>query len=143
MSSIKILSRLHQKRVFSSYTKVYSVTYDSVSVPRKAIFSPRETSPWYTIVHTAAKRQGKTLKGSDHFQSENEKAKSRSRTWLRDLIRTSFMMNTRWITLFIVKQYLVQIGRIDGPTEHRSHILAAIRSRAKVAQQRFPRINSG
>jgi len=32
-------------RVLSSYTKVYSVIYDSGSVPRRAIFSPRETSP--------------------------------------------------------------------------------------------------
>ena len=30
---------------FSSYTKVYSVIYDSGSVPEKSIFSPRETSP--------------------------------------------------------------------------------------------------
>ena len=28
-----------------SYTKVYSVIYDSGSVPRRVIFSPRETSP--------------------------------------------------------------------------------------------------
>ena len=33
---------------FSSYTKVYSVTYDSGSVPRRVIFSPRETSPLVT-----------------------------------------------------------------------------------------------
>jgi len=29
----------------SSYNQVYSVIYDSGSVPRRAIFSPRETSP--------------------------------------------------------------------------------------------------
>ena len=29
----------------SSYTKVYSVIYDSGSAPRRAIFSPRETAP--------------------------------------------------------------------------------------------------
>jgi len=31
--------------LLSSYTKVYSVIYDSGSVPNKSIFSPRETSP--------------------------------------------------------------------------------------------------
>ena len=32
-----------------------------------------------------------------------------------------------WITSEIVKLHLVQIGRIDGPTEYLSQILAAIR----------------
>ena len=32
-----------------------------------------------------------------------------------------------WIVLVIVKQDLVQIGRIDGPTEYLSEILAAIK----------------
>jgi len=47
-----------------------------------------------------------------------------------------FMINTRaqrkllqtWIVLVIVKRHLVQLGRIDGPTEYLSQILAAIRS---------------
>ena len=50
-----------------------------------------------------------------------------------------FMINTRaqwnllhtWIILVIIKQYLVQIGRVDGPVEHSSYILAAIRSRCR------------
>ena len=33
-----------------------------------------------------------------------------------------------WIILVIVKQHLVQIGRVDGPIEYLSCILAAIRS---------------
>ena len=33
----------YHKRHLFSYTKVYSVIYDSGSVPRRAIFSPRET----------------------------------------------------------------------------------------------------
>ena len=32
-----------------------------------------------------------------------------------------------WILLVIVKQHLVHVGRIDGPAEHLSQILAAIR----------------
>ena len=47
-----------------------------------------------------------------------------------------FVINTRdqrnllhtWIVLVIVKQRLVQIGRMDGSTEYLSQILAAIRS---------------
>ena len=38
-------------RIFSSYTQVYSVIYDTGSVPRRAIFSPHETSP--TSYHQA------------------------------------------------------------------------------------------
>ena len=34
-----------------------------------------------------------------------------------------------WIILVIVKQYLVHIGRIDGPTEYLSQILTAIKLR--------------
>ena len=53
-----------------------------------------------------------------------------------DLIRTSFVMNARpqpkirhtWIILVIVKQRLVQIGRIDGPNQYSSQMLATIRS---------------
>jgi hypothetical protein len=33
-----------------------------------------------------------------------------------------------WIIFVIVKQQLVQSGRIDGPTEYSSYILAAIES---------------
>ena len=32
-------------KVFYSHAEVHSVMYDSETVPRKAIFSPRETSP--------------------------------------------------------------------------------------------------
>ena len=38
-----------------------------------------------------------------------------------------------WIILVIVNQYLVQIGRIDGPDEFLSQIFAAIESRCVVA----------
>ena len=33
-----------------------------------------------------------------------------------------------WIIVVIVKQHLVQVGRMDGPTECLSQVLAAIRS---------------
>jgi len=38
-------------RNFSSYTKVYSVIYDSGSIPEYSIFSPRGTSPEPTSLH--------------------------------------------------------------------------------------------
>ena len=40
-----------------------------------------------------------------------------------------------WIILVVVKQHLVHIGRIDGPTEYLSQILAAIKL---VGQGSFP-----
>jgi len=54
-----------------------------------------------------------------------------------DLIRISIHENYSgsmkfllhiWIAWVIVKEHLAQIGRIDGPTEYSSQILAAIRS---------------
>ena len=59
--------------------------------------------------------------------------------WVTNLIRTSIsdkssgptkkMLNI-YIISVIVKQHLVQIGRIDGPIEYSSYILAAIESTA-------------
>ena len=53
--------------------------------------------------------------------------------------RRIFMTNTRvqwklphtWIILVIVKQHLEQIGRVGGPTEYSSYILAVIKSTLK------------
>jgi hypothetical protein len=58
-----------------------------------------------------------------------------SPSWSRDFIRTSIYLNFpgsikllhAWIILVIVKQHLLQIGRIDGITEYASYILTGIR----------------
>ena len=49
--------------VFASYAEVYWVTYDSGSVPRRVIFSPRETPPPLSQVQAAA-GEGHDAKGS-------------------------------------------------------------------------------
>ena len=70
-------NRSEFKHIRSSYTEVYSVTYDAGSVPRRAIFSPRET-----LTESINRfKQARTRTDSNRFKSDSTRCKQvRSQT---------------------------------------------------------------
>ena len=92
-------------------------------------FSEIHTEIWKTSNRqTAAERQWNNLKASINFHLENYEAGPDSGPGCAISSGRVFMINTpaqckflhTWIILVNVKQYLVQIGPIDGQTEYLS-----------------------